>query len=248
MSQEISEIYSNYDSYRPEVAMSPQTCYFDANIGALIADLKLSKDARILEIGSGSGGTLKKLQKIGYTNLESFDICENYRSDLRKQGFTVHDGNSLEELLSNIDDDQYDLLLAEDVFEHVEKFELQSFLKNFHPKLKKGGAVVGQVPNSSGLFGHNTFLGDYTHVTPFNEVRLESLLLGCGYRDVMVRDARLPRGMANLVRTALRTVIFKFAFLLSRVVGASPVRCFAHLIVFQARKRSVPERNIETSY
>ncbi|SMF70533.1 class I SAM-dependent methyltransferase [Pseudobacteriovorax antillogorgiicola] len=236
MSQDIPEIYANYNSFRPEASGSKTLCYFTRNMGALLEESKLGKDANILEIGPGKGELLNKLRGLGYSNLEAFDICASFRENLRSQGFKVYDGNNLLDLLEQLPDNYFDALIAVDVLEHIDRLELQEFLKSFSCKLKSGGVIMGQVPNSSGLFGHNTFIADYTHITPFNEIRLTSLFHGCGYKNILVRETRLPKSVGNFFRSIARNFIFKIAYFLNRLVGATPVKNLSHLILFHAEK------------
>ncbi len=237
MTSLVDDLNLNYQVYRPQNSSATHSFdpgYIKANIIPLVQELGLSKDARILEIGPGPGHLLNLLKQEGFSALEGFDLCLEYRTELEKQGFLSHNVASLTELLSTLEDNSYDLLLAVDVFEHIDRYELGSFLRLVRSKLKKGASVIGQVPNSSGLFGQNTFVADMTHVTPFNEISLESLFKGCGYSQIEIRETRLPRGLANRVRSLVRSVIFKTAYLMIRVCGATPVRNFTHLIVFRA--------------
>jgi hypothetical protein len=126
------------------------------------------------------------------------------------------------------------MLIAVDVFEHIARDQLVAFLLGFRRKLRQGGRIIGQVPNSSGLFGANTFLADPTHVTPFNEISVQSLLRGCGYEQVLVHDVRFPPSWTNMVRSLVRQVIFKMCYGLMKVMGATPVKHLSHLILFEA--------------
>lgn len=231
-------IFEQYDRFRPAGTAHSlsSSCYFDVNLMPRLRELGLGKESRVLEIGPGNGMVLRFLQELGVGKIEFFDVCQKFRKALAEEGFFSHDCENLTTLVQSLADDSYDVLIAMDVFEHVERNELEMFLSLFRSKLKKGGLILGQVPNSSGLFGHNTFVADYTHTTPFNELSLSSLLNGCQYNGVDVWETKLPRSLSNMLRSILRQVVFKFCYLVIRIVGATPVRCFSHLIMFRASK------------
>ena len=236
MTVSTSQIYDNYSSYRPTATGGPSQDYFKANLGPMIDSLNLKPNARILEIGPGRGELQERLRKTGFIHLESFEICDEYRQSLRERGFKVYDGQNLRDLVGQLPDNYFDVMLAMDVFEHIPLEELTAFLLVFKKKLKKAGSIIGQLPNSSGLFGQNTFLADITHITEFNEARLDSVLAGSGYENIFISETKLPSSPANLIRSISRFFIFKLAYLMSRIVGACPNRCMAHLIMFQAKR------------
>jgi len=230
-------LHENYGHFRPQYAGQADDLsarYMRANILPCVATAGLPKDARILELGPGQGLMLHMLRQQGYSKLEGFDVCHDYAAALTQQGYHMHDATSLEQLLGMLADGAYDLLIAVDVFEHIARDQLVTFLLGFRRKLRHGGRIIGQVPNSSGLFGANTFLADPTHVTPFNEISMQSLLRGCGYEQVAIHDVRLPPSWINLLRSLVRQVIFKMCYVMMQVVGATPVKHLSHLILFEA--------------
>jgi 2-polyprenyl-3-methyl-5-hydroxy-6-metoxy-1,4-benzoquinol methylase len=93
--------------------------------------------ARILDVGCGSGETLKVLKRHGFTKLTGIEpesrLFEHNNSDNM-----IMQGNCLD--MSSVND-QYDVLLMFGVLHHLHTFEeMQQTLQNIKQKLVPGGA------------------------------------------------------------------------------------------------------------
>jgi SAM-dependent methyltransferase len=112
------------------------------------APLSLPKNARILELGYGSGYWLLAMKELGYKNLEGFDIDANKNrvSTLKDAGIGVTSGDFLD---NNYDTNSYDLIRLEHVFEHL-PYPLP-VLNKITSLLKKDGILVMNFPSIESL-------------------------------------------------------------------------------------------------
>jgi SAM-dependent methyltransferase len=99
------------------------------------------KDARILEIGCGTGHNLEMLQ--GFGRADGIEIDPAARS-LAEQRLGRRIGTAPLPALTGVEDGAYDLVAILDVLEHVE--EDRAALESMAAKLKPGGKILITVP------------------------------------------------------------------------------------------------------
>jgi SAM-dependent methyltransferase len=103
--------------------------------------ITLPEDARILEIGCGTGHNLEMLRRFG--RVDGIEIDPEARAIASKRlGQAVLDAPL--PLLTGVEDRAYDLVAILDVLEHVE--EDRDALASMERKLKPGGRVLITVP------------------------------------------------------------------------------------------------------
>ena len=112
----------------------------------ILADLirrkiTLPEDARILEIGCGTGHNLEMLQRFG--RADGIEIDPAARA-LAEQRLGRPIGSAPLPALSGVEDGAYDLVALLDVLGHVE--EDQAALESIGRKLKPGGRILITVP------------------------------------------------------------------------------------------------------
>jgi SAM-dependent methyltransferase len=112
----------------------------------ILADLitrkiRLRADARILEIGCGTGHNLEMLQRFGRADGIEIDAAAR---DLAEQRLGRPIGTAPLPQLTGVEDGAYDLVALLDVLEHVE--EDQAALASIARKLKPGGRILITVP------------------------------------------------------------------------------------------------------
>jgi SAM-dependent methyltransferase len=106
------------------------------------AKYKISKDARILDIGCAAGTFLLELKNAGYTHLTALDYSADAIARVKEKGITdayVMDGHKPE-----FDADSFDVLISSDSLEHLENDQLA--LSNWYKILKPGGIGILLVP------------------------------------------------------------------------------------------------------
>src|SRR5579884_1252614 len=80
---------------------------------------KLAKESnlRILNVGCGTGGTIKMLQKYG--QVDNVDISDDAIKFMKKEGF--NNIYKVDGIKLPFKDKQYDLVVAFDVLEHIDE-------------------------------------------------------------------------------------------------------------------------------
>lgn len=136
-----------------------------------IVALDLSRGARVVDIGCGSGAMLLKLAALDYTALHGIDIV---RPPVERAGleFSACD---LDKLETRFDNESVDLIVSVEVFEHIEN--LGSLLQELSRVLKPDGRMLITTPNVHSVEARLRYLllgelkqfdriGDPTHITP----------------------------------------------------------------------------------
>lgn len=127
-----------------------------AILSALIEQLNLPKNARILEIGSGTGGNLEMLSRFG--EVSAIEMDDNARSIAAKKlsnRFDIRAGHCPGEIPFR--DERFDLICLFDVLEHIEE-DIRT-LEALRELLTPRGSVVVTVPAYQWLWStHDNFL------------------------------------------------------------------------------------------
>lgn len=96
-------------------------------------------EGRLLEVGCGTGDTLKKLRDLGWRNLYGVELSDAAARIARRSGFTVNTTN-IEVALESYPDGWFDAIVAEMVLEHlVNPFAV---VQQIARKLKPGGEFL----------------------------------------------------------------------------------------------------------
>jgi SAM-dependent methyltransferase len=133
----------------------------------IILGLKLEKNAKILEIGAGTGANLDMLDKFG--NLEATELDLKSREFCISNGWTVFECD-LPDGVKNLDNN-YDLICLIDVLEHIELDEkLISELSN---KISFGGFLLISCPSYQWLYtDYDKKLGHFRRYNKISILRL----------------------------------------------------------------------------
>lgn len=146
------------DAYREMAAVEDRHWWFVGRrtiLSAVLERMRLAPDAKILEIGAGTGGNLRLLSKFG--KVSGVEMCREAR-ELAQQKAPATDVR-----LGRFPDDnpfagrRFDLICLFDVLEHIEQ-EAET-LAAIRDSLTPGGCVLLTVPAYPWLWsGHDAFL------------------------------------------------------------------------------------------
>lgn len=203
-------LYSNYFNNHSgrgfennaQERFNTQKRYFRREILPL---LSLDANARIIDLGCGTGSLLSMLQEAGFTNVAGVDVSDAQLEVARQMG--VH-----EVVKADINGylrshrEMFDAITGIDIIEHLSKDELVALLKDVMEALKPGGCAVFRTPNAdaplSTLFGR----GDFTHETHLNKSSAIQLMRSVGFVNVKVTSGLIF--IENPLKEWIRKVIW----------------------------------------
>lgn len=147
--------------------------------------LPKDRQAKILDLGCGSGAFVSWLHAKGYENVEGVDISqEQIDTGTKRDVKNLKCVNALEFLRDH--KDEYALISAHDLIEHFEKEEILCLLNLIFEALGKGGSVLVSTVNAESLFSARHRYYDFTHEVGFTPHSLSQVLYFTGFTDVKV--------------------------------------------------------------
>lgn len=163
----------------------------------------INKSASILILGAGSGSFDCRLYENGYHNITSADInFDNYQYKNSEVEFVRTDLNSLFE---GSFDDQYDLVVAIEIIEHL--YSTNSFLSSVKKLMSEEGELLITTPNPRSLLSrfkffttgyHNRFHGvpmRYEHINP---IHMGIMYHHCHFNDLEFKHLESFDDQANI--------------------------------------------------
>ncbi|MFH1511117.1 MAG: class I SAM-dependent methyltransferase [Candidatus Woesearchaeota archaeon] len=101
----------------------------------------LPKNARIIDIGCGTGNLLHFLKKAGYSNIEGLELSKRFTNYCIKKGFTIHQ----KDVLTYKSKNRYNCVIATDLLEH--SIDPDKVYEAMSELLLPGGIMIVQGPN-----------------------------------------------------------------------------------------------------
>lgn len=144
-------------------------------LGTLLAKLPLKKNARVLEIGCGSGGNLEMLSAFG--NVSGAEYDEGARIVAQERRIAPVEHCELPDELP-YGGEEFDLIVAFDVLEHVER-DVDS-LKAIRDRLAPGGWLVMTVPMFPFLWSSHDVYNH--HFRRYRRSELNQKLASAGFK------------------------------------------------------------------
>lgn len=146
-----------------------------AVVTGLLSRLSLPPDARIIEIGCGTGGNLDMLSAFGRVSaLEMSDVARNIATTRTNGRFQIHAGSAPDDL--PVLGEKFDLICLIDVLEHIE--DDIGTLAVLRGMLAEGGRIMITVPAYRWLWSrHDEFLHHKRRYTAA-ELKSKAALVG----------------------------------------------------------------------
>lgn len=209
----------------------------------LLETLGVRKDARLLEVGCGSGALVAELAARGYSDVTGVDLAELAVAAARRAG--LHNVVRMDGSETSYEDESFDCIVASDVLEHI--MDEQKALLEWKRLLRPGGVLVCFVPAFAFLWSDHDV--ENRHYRRYSRSMLESVVVEAGYeverigywnawlfapmtgmrmvRRVMARSRRLERRddfvELNPVLSKLFTGAFKLENRYLRAGGEFPL-------------------------
>ena len=136
-----------------------------ADVDAQAMHLPANPSGRLLEIGFGTGETLKRLQDLGW-DVEGIDFDPAAVANGLAKGLKVYLGDLSSQ---SFPENTFDAVVSSHVIEHVH--DPLALLCECHRVLKPGGRLVVLTPNTNSL-GHRVFKTDWRGLEPPRHIHL----------------------------------------------------------------------------
>lgn len=153
--------------------------------------LTLGKEAKILDFGCGWGQQLLGLWCAGHRNIEGVELVPE-QAQIAKQAskdrIPIHCMDGREFLTDRRE--KFDLIIINDVLEHIPVAEAVPLLGQVRGALVPGGRVVIRMQNMSSLLASYSMYLDFTHVAGYTEFSLMQLLDQSGFHDHRIVNDR----------------------------------------------------------
>ena len=150
-------------------------------------------DAKILEIGPGSGLALQLLTDAG-CDVEAIEADKRLADRLVKRNLKVK-FVSVEDTIDVLRQmpNSYDLIYAHYVLEHVQVKQQIDFVRAVSCALRPGGCFLCEVPNALSPVAAWYRYGDWTHTSTFTTLSLDFVLAAAGLDPDYVGRTLGPR-------------------------------------------------------
>ena len=178
------------------------------------------KNSKIIDVGCGNGSIIWWLQQNGFVNTWGIDISAEQIETGRTLGVKNIEQADLTEFL-NEKKNFYNLVIARDIIEHLDKENIVECLSSCYESLTKDGKIIIQAPNAESPFFGRIRYGDFTHYAAFTFSSLSQLLRLVGFTEVQCYPTA-PRihGTTLFIRSILWKVVEAlYKFLLFVEIG-----------------------------
>lgn len=164
-----------------------ESLYFDSELRKVgIASLQ---DVHIVEVGFGNGSFAAWARERGarYSGIEAID---DLVTCAKLHGYTAEgSGVALDSWLVS---DSVDLVVAFDVFEHIDLPDLIELLRKLKSVLKPNALLMARIPSGDSPFSSAIQNGDLTHCKPIGSSAVRQIALKAGLELVTIREPSLP--------------------------------------------------------
>lgn len=137
---------------------------------AELARAGVRSPARVLELGFGNGEFLAFCRQNSWPALGT-EVNEALIEAARRDGYTAIRAAEL----GDEGGEQYDLVVAFDVLEHLNQDDLCRLVALIASLLRPGGVLLARFPNGDSPFGLSLQHGDITHLTTIGSGKVEYL-------------------------------------------------------------------------
>ena len=199
--------------------------------------LPSDRNARILDIGCGMGHFLYFLKSEGYTNFFGIDVSEqqvNFVKENITENVSVADAFHFFVKEGGL----FQVIVANDVIEHLPKERLLEFLRLVFNSLQVGGIAFIKTLNMSNPFGLRGRYMDVTHAIGFTEHSLFEVLNAAGFQNIHLMGAYQPvLSVKSAIGKVARVIVHRLLKLMFLVQGYPPPRILDKDIIVIAVKR-----------
>ncbi len=169
-----------------------------------------NKDLNILEIGFGSGNFLSWAKDHGF-KISGIEVDKNSLRFAKKQGFEIYDS------LKEVSDENFEMIIAFDLLEHIDRKEINYFLQEISRVLKKGGLLIARFPNGDSAFSLVLQNGHQSHLTHIGKGFIDSSSKQAGLTLIEYRNPAVVIKQRNIILTFLKLVKLMFRTAIEKI-------------------------------
>lgn len=171
--------------------------------------LPKNKNAKILDIGCGSGHFLYFLKKIGYIDFIGIDVSSQQVAYCNK--YITKDAKNIDvfDYLKNTNE-LFEVIIANDFIEHLNKEKIFPFLNLIHNSLIDKGTFIVKTPNMENPFSLYSRYCDFTHEVGFTTKSLYQILATSQFSCINIFPARnhIKSGTKSIIERLIRTILY----------------------------------------
>lgn len=217
-----------------------QRKYFKKNY---LRFMPADKQARILELGCGMGHFYYFANSEGYHNYKGIDTSKE-QIEFMKNKFGPDTNVCVDDVFRFLNTPPsgggYDVVIFNDVIEHLTKPEILDVLDGIYRILNPNGVFMVKTPNMANPFVNTA--GRYiciTHEVGFTEFSMKEVLRATGFQDIKIigTDVYVLNPVISLIAKAVSKILNLLLFLLSALYGRVGLRIFEKDILAIAYKR-----------
>lgn len=184
-------------NYKKQVENWPKRSdnFYNKAYSSEFSDLLKNKQLSILEIGFGPGHFLRYLKSLGFKNVYGVEIDEGLYSQVKADFIDYELFN--DDIVNFFEKNQkkFDRIFLIDVLEHIDSKKIPKLLSMICKKLNKDGICVIRTINAESVWCSSlSRYFDYTHVDSFTRFSIGPLLKESGFKNLLIRGQRLPKG------------------------------------------------------
>jgi len=209
-------LYQNYYStHSGKQDQSVQIQHFNQQVRYFEREFKhlmpSNKEAKILDIGCGTGSLIKALNNLGYSKTNGIDLSVEQVKMAGVFGVTGIEQADVNDYLKD-KQETYDMIFAVDLIEHLAKDELVNFLKMVRSGLNAGGQVIFRTPNMDAPLASVFAFADFTHEVFLNKSSAKQLLQSCGYQSVEVSEGIV------FIENSVKEIVRKVGWAITKIL------------------------------
>lgn len=195
------------------------------------------KNCKILDLGCGLGNYLCAAKNCGYQNVIGVDGSDSVAEFCKKEGLDCICADANEFLREH--ENSFDVILFNDVIEHLSKEEVFEVLFLFYKALKHGGRVFIKTVNlANPITGVTGRYLDFTHEVGFTELTMRQVLRAASFRKFKVIGADIyvsPVPFIYILKLFAKINNFIW-YLLNCMYGRTSIKIFEKNIIAIAYK------------
>jgi 2-polyprenyl-3-methyl-5-hydroxy-6-metoxy-1,4-benzoquinol methylase len=144
----------------------------------------LPNSGKAVDLGAGRGEMVTVLKNNG---LDAFgiDADQSVVDDAQSRGINIR-LQGISDFLKAESAQQYEVVTAIHVVEHVAYDTLEDWLRGIHKILKPGGIFVAETPNPHAIDAFKAFWVDVTHVRPYYPESLLHMVHSAGFKKAEI--------------------------------------------------------------